>query len=294
VAVSPLEGNDRLIAVDRSGRNIETLFEARDAGLVGPSTSPDGRYITFGSVRSGDQDLWMFDRQASRAIPLTFGEDYDEGTALRWSADSTEVILPATRSGRENFAAKRVTTAGGVPPVEFREPVAIVWYEKNGWALGVDESNALRRLRLDRKDRGEVIAEGVLDGKVSPDGRWIGLRVTPGPAVLELRSFAAGQSGPTIGPSAARLPFDHVTWAWSRGGREIVARKGHTLFAMDVSEDGKGGVTVGAPAQLFSIPSLTLGWTIGVSPDGETFYLTSNPGIPTQAIRVVTNWRSRL
>jgi hypothetical protein len=92
-----------------------------------------------------------------------------------------------------------------------------------------------------------------------------------------------------------RVPFvDYATYAWSRGGREVIVRKGRTLIAMAVDENADGNVTLGVPVELFSMPSLTVGWTIGVSPDGETFYLISNPGIPTQAMRVVTNWRSRL
>jgi eukaryotic-like serine/threonine-protein kinase len=121
VAVSPLEGADRLIAVDRTGRNLEILWEADDAQIVGPAASPDGRYITFGKVSAGNQDLWMFDRQTARAIPLTFGDEYDEAVRLAWLSDSTEVLLTSWTSGSQKFVPRRVTTAGGLPPVAFQK-----------------------------------------------------------------------------------------------------------------------------------------------------------------------------
>jgi len=47
-----------------------------------PSWSPDGSKIVYSSMRSGEMDIWLMDKDGSNQIPLTF----DSGTPSRSSA----------------------------------------------------------------------------------------------------------------------------------------------------------------------------------------------------------------
>jgi hypothetical protein len=94
-----------------------------------------------------------------------------------------------------------------------------------------------------------------------------------------------------ISPSYGSEPL------WTRGGRELVYRKGDSVMA--VSIDLATG-RIGQPVALFGGPYLdNPGWTrprsYDVSADGERFLLTKVPRErPRPQIAVVMNWFDEL
>jgi hypothetical protein len=84
---------------------------------------------------------------------------------------------------------------------------------------------------------------------------------------------------------------------WTRGGRELVYRKGDSVMAVSVDLDNG---RIGQPTALFAGPYPdNPGWTrprsYDVSRDGERFLLTRLPADPPRPrIVVVLNWFEEL
>jgi hypothetical protein len=94
-----------------------------------------------------------------------------------------------------------------------------------------------------------------------------------------------------ISPSYGSEPL------WTRGGKELVYRKGDSVMAVSLDlENGR----IGQPVALFAGPYQdNPGWTrprsYDVSRDGERFLLTRIPGDrPQPRIAVVLNWFEEL
>lgn len=70
-------------------------YEIRDSG---PVWSPDSRRIAFGSLRSGNDDIWVVNVDGTGLKNLT-----DDSSAAdfhpRWSPDGTQIAIVSTRSG---------------------------------------------------------------------------------------------------------------------------------------------------------------------------------------------------
>src|SRR2546422_9384817 len=128
---------------------------------------------------------------------------------------------------------------------------------------------------------------------LSPDGRWMAYdsdesgRVEvyaqsyPNPSLKRWKVSPANGSGPM----------------WTRGGRELVYRKGDSMMTASVDlENGRSS----APRALFGGPYPdSPGWTrprsYDVSRDGERFLLTKLPAEQSRPrINVVLNWFAEL
>jgi len=76
-----------------------------------PELSPDGRRVVFGSDRSGEQEVWLADRDESNAVRLT---TMGAGTGVpRWSPDGEQIVFHSNREGQWDVYV--VPAAGGKP-----------------------------------------------------------------------------------------------------------------------------------------------------------------------------------
>lgn len=126
----------------------------------------------------------------------------------------------------------------------------------------------------------------------SPDGKWLVYEeaTRDGQPYVYARRIGAEGGRIQVSPSTATQP------RWTRGGREIVYRRGDAMIAS--SFDLVSG-EVGAPAPLFTLPdagqldNLTYGYD--VTPDGSRFLLVT-PLVRTdvQPTHVVLNWFEQL
>ena len=93
---------------DRTGRTLGTLGERDDAGLAGPSISPDGRRVAVWRGVQGNGDIWLLD--GTRLSRFTFAAGGD--TWAFWSPDGSRIVFVSNRNGRRQIHVKPSSGAG--------------------------------------------------------------------------------------------------------------------------------------------------------------------------------------
>jgi Tol biopolymer transport system component len=128
---------------------------------------------------------------------------------------------------------------------------------------------------------------------ISPDGRWMAYDSDEaGRVEIYVQSFPdPSRKRYKISPTYGSEPL------WTRGGKELVYRKGDSVMAVNVDlEQGR----IGQPVALFGGPYPdNPGWTrprsYDVTPDGERFLMIRLPkDRPQPRIAVVLNWFDEL
>jgi serine/threonine-protein kinase len=132
----------------------------------------------------------------------------------------------------------------------------------------------------------------VLEGSVSPDGRWLAYRSDElGTWEVFVRPFRQPGSGVRVSAAGGRSP------RWRDDGRELFfqAPNGQVLVA-DVPQPSGPQFTFGTPRVLFASPGWTrhvffdIGTSYDVSHDGQQFAFRMTATVPTAVL--VQNWRS--
>lgn len=111
------------------GSDVQLLIggEGYDAEAT---VSPDGKYIVFTSTRSGDLDLWRFERETGALLQLTSELGYDGGAFF--SRDSRMIVWRASRPAGEQADTYRSLLSEGLV-----EPGAV-----NVFVASIDGSGA--------------------------------------------------------------------------------------------------------------------------------------------------------
>jgi len=282
----------RVVWVDRSGREETAISEPGD--WAEPRLSPDGRWIAAARVQ-GNRQLWLYDRTRRVLSEFTRGDGIS--FAAVWTPDSRALIYSREVPVYDLY---RQRLDGSAP-----EPLVSTRYDKHPSGLSPDgarllytESAAQDHLLLAHLDSGTTApldASGAerRNGVVSPDGRWIAYEeVAPGrqPDVW-VRPLSGPGDRTVVSAGGGDQP------RFTRGGREIVYRRGVSLFT--AAFDPATG-EVGAPVELFrkrTVGRLASERTAGydVTPDGSRFLMVvADPRPEALPNVVITNWFEEL
>lgn len=80
-----------------------------------PTASPDGKYIVFTSMRSGDLELWRYEIETGKILQLTNTLGYDGGAFF--SRDSKSIVWRASRpTGDEATKYEKLLSEGLIEP----------------------------------------------------------------------------------------------------------------------------------------------------------------------------------
>jgi Tol biopolymer transport system component len=154
-----------------------TQFIASTQVELYPAYSPDGRKIAFMSQRSGTAEIWVCDRDGSKAVQLTsFGGHAVYGPS--WSADGQNVAFTAVQKGMKDDVYV-ISASGGVPrrltthPAEDKWPS---WSHDGKWIYFASTRSGREEIWKIPSNGGEAVQITQNSGDVpkeSPDGEFL-------------------------------------------------------------------------------------------------------------------------
>jgi Tol biopolymer transport system component len=287
------EINDRLVWVDRTGKELETLG---DAGQYrNPALSPDGTRLAFEAddPRSGKADIWIRDLARGVNSRFTFGSA--NSTIPMWSPDglrlaySTGIDLyekPTNGQGAETLLVKsdefKVVDDWSEGRIAF-----ISRSRDTNWDLWTLPTGGGERKPAPwlKTPFAEVSAA------FSPDGRFIAYQSNEsGRAEIYVQSFPEPGGKWQVSTSGGSEPH------WRGDGKELFYRSpDQKLMAVDVQTSP--GFQAGIPKALFSV-RLDAGIARNhfvPARDGQRFLLVATPSRESVApTTVVLNWLGEL
>lgn len=244
--------NSRLVWVDRSGREVETIGTGAQFG--DPMLSPDGSRLAFHQVdpRSGKADVWVRDLARGVNSRITFRPG-NNGVAL-WTPDGNNLVFGSFASGKVEFFIKPANGQGEETSLLKADTQAVpTSISPDGRYLlynlpSRDTANDVWVLPLvgERKPMrivGSAFDEGA--ASFSPDGRYIVYRSNEsGRPEIYVQTFPQPAGKWQISVDGGVDP------RWRRDGKELYFRgTDQRLMAVDVQL--QGSFQVGSPHALF-------------------------------------------
>ena len=282
----------RLIWADRAGKEESILPE--DHQWAEPRLSPDGRWIALTRMDPTWQ-IVLFDRARRVLTQLTRGDGVS--FAAMWMPDSKSIIHSVETPVYDLHRSPIDGTAAETLFVSNKDKMAMA-VSPDGQTLAYMEAAARERLLFapvaggastpfDPRESSQRAAD------FSPDGRWVVYDEVGANLRSEVYVRAIdGQGGRRqVSSDGGDQP------RWTRGGREIVYRKGDAMLAASFDPATR---EVGVPTLLFAKKDagrLGGGRTVGydVTPDGSRFLLVTPVERETaQPTVVVINWLEEL
>ncbi len=298
VAGGVVESGETLAWLDRDGR--QTTATARKGSHDTDSRlAPDGLSLALevAGTETSPISVWIHDLERDVRSALT---PSIRATFPVWSPDSRRV---AARLG-DGIDPQGIY----VVPVDRSEPPRLLLAESEGkYLLPMDwspdgksilyvESPSLQRTRVpendlwvlpvDGGDATAFLATGAseIDGRYSPDGRWV--------------AYASDQSGqyeiylrPAAGGGEVRVSADGGLDAeWNPQGGELFFLRGSNLLSVDVRSDPSR--PVGAERPVLTLPATARARFMLPSADGQRFVISLfGDAQQSNAIHAILNWR---
>ncbi len=282
----------RVIWSDRSGNEAPALPDG--GSWAEPRLSPDARWIALTRTEP-KRDLWLFNRSRKVVTQVTRAQ----GTAFnaQWLPDSRSIIYTFEDPVYDLHRIPIDASAPDTAIVETAYDKRAASISPDGRMLAYTETMNHDRLLLRLiaggpstpvDDRGATQRSG----SFSPDGKWIAYEEFNQDEQPQVYVRALDGHGGRIQVSAdgGRQP------RWTRGGHEIVYRRGDAILAIPF-QPATG--EVGTATVLFRKPDAgqldnrSVGYD--VTPDGSRFLLVTPIAKPeAQPTHVILNWASVL
>ena len=279
-------GRSTVVWLDRKGQATPALPEP-DAYLE-PRLSPDGNRLAISVMKSGDNDIWIYDlARGGTKLRLTSSGN---ATRPRWTPDGSRIAYLL----EDDILARRADGSGAAERLLVRPlPQFPDAWTPDGKSLIYNEGGAVTRdlwaLPIGQQPV-RLSPESPFNersGSVSPDGKWL--------------AFVSNEAGrdevyvqPFPGPGAkVAISVDGgFAPVWSRNGRELFYRGADAMMAMEVGSDP---TKAGAARKLFDFPLAIYGRDpnrveYDVAADGRFLAVRTDPRSGGEEIRVVTNW----
>ncbi|HUF66767.1 MAG TPA: protein kinase [Gemmatimonadaceae bacterium] len=282
----------RLIWKNRSGEESDVL--GRSGAFAEPQLSPDGRWIAL-TITTPKRDVWLYEIARGILSRLTRAEAAAFNPV--WAPDSRSIVYvhenpvyDINRMPIDGSAASRevITSRWDKAPSSISPDGRLLAYSEippDGSVIQIVPLNGgdtARRLPVGGVPQGRAM--------FSPSGRWIAYEESTDGRTNVYVTSADGSGGRRqVSPAGGGQP------RWTKGGRELVYRRGETILAAPV--DPETG-DVGTPVELFRQATYTLAlgsFGYDVTPDGSRFLLAVRvPRPEAQPVVVVLNWFEEL
>ena len=239
---------------------------------------------------SGGEELYTYDTVRRTATRVSQGT----GTVANptWSADGQRVIFASFAGGRvwniysvsstESSSPERVLP----PSDQMQWPCSV---SPDGqlllYAQGIDATTDLWVASLNGNAAPQRLTNTPfreMDGKFSPDGRWIAYTSTEsGRSEVYIRSFPIASTRVQVSAGGAMFP------AWSSDGQEIIYRGGGSMFSVKLTKTARG-LEPSPPQQLFQFSDPRVLPHYAIAADGQRFIFLRSTGV--DRVSVVLNW----
>ena len=280
---SSIQSRRLLTRVDRTGAGA-ALTDRREA-FAELVLSPDGTRIAL----EFDSTIWTFDVARKTFMQLTSGARAQRPV---WTPDGRTILYAFEKSGPWNVFSRPADGSGTEQQLWPSSHVRVARdVSPDGKSLLLQEGNTqgLRVATLPPAEGAEPrtlsSAARPLDGRFSPDGRWIAYSDEgPGRPEILVVPASGGEGKWQISTQGGTQP------RWNRSGKEIFYLHGENLMAVPVQTQPR--FEPGVPVKLFSKSDLQY---FDVEADGEHFVLLESPDPATEtSLGAVVNWFSRL
>jgi dipeptidyl aminopeptidase/acylaminoacyl peptidase len=287
--------NDRLVWIDRSGREME-LVEDADSPLNAPALSPDGRRVVVGRNIDSNWDLWLI--EIARGVRTRLTSDPAVDLFAVWSPDGDRIAFFSTRKGGGIYTKSLTGTAGEDAFFDFGLPqdwssdgrflLYLAGTPTTGddlWALPVVGDRTPLPVAQSRFNEG--------DGRFSPDGRWIAYASDEsGRSEIYIQPFPGPGDKTQVSTAGGAQP------RWRADGRELfyIALDAQLMAVPMQLPSTERAITAGPPVPLFVTH---IGGAIQrgrsnysqyvVARDGQR-YLMKTVSEDTPPISVILNW----
>ena len=178
---------------DSKGKVLPSITSTRDE--VQPEYSPDGRKIAFQSDRSGCEEVWVCNADASAPFQVTnFGTGFSGSP--RWSPDSRQIVFD--RLEAQNWAIYVVSSEGGQPvriSTNAGNNVTPLWSPDGRWIYFASDRTGrseVWKLPITGGSEVQITRDGGATPALSVDGSSLYYTRSSGPSNVTLWSMPIG------------------------------------------------------------------------------------------------------
>jgi Tol biopolymer transport system component len=258
------------VAPNGDANHATQITSGQDEGYSGLSWMPDGK-IAYGSMASGNSDIWMMDADGRNQQQLTVNESIDEEPSL--TPDGRSVVFVSNLTN--GFGIWRMDTDGGNPKqltisnIKYAEAPQcshdMQWVVFVSWISGLP---TLWTAPIDGGDAVQLTDKFSLMPSISPDGKLIaclygdqqnsqkGIAIIPfeGGQPIKVFNIPSAIGGSEIGTSIRWMPDGHAVtyintrndisniWSQPLDGsppRRLTDFRAEEIFNFAWSPDGK-------------------------------------------------------
>jgi Tol biopolymer transport system component len=247
-----------------------------------PQISPDGKRIVFDSTRSGSQEIWVCDSDASNLLQLTKLGRPATGTP-RWSPDGRSIAFDTRIEDQSDIYV--IAANGGMPrrltddPAEDSDPC---WSRDGRWIYFQSNRSGefqVWKMSADGGDAVQVTKHGGVCPFESPDGQFL-YYMKVFPLVLWRIPVEGGEEALALD----QLRPDYSLWAVAEKGIYFVEREGTGGWVIEFFSFATRGLT--RVAAMERPP----GFGLAVSPDTR-WLLYTQVDVNSTDITLVENFR---
>ena len=288
---------NRLVFVDRTGREVQSLAEG--ASLGNARLSPDQKIVAYAQEdpQTGTGDIWL--NEIARGVRTRFTFDPATENNPVWSPDGKSIAYSWARGARASLYVRSAVTSdtahllyssstNNVATDWSSDGMSILFYSTGDAKTKVD----LNVLPLNGNHEPVVFLKtqfAEVFGRFSADQRWVAyMSDASGQYEVYIRPFANSGAQWQVSKSGGITPI------WRHDGKELYfISNSRKVIAVDLKAS-LAGIEIGAEHELFDLDARGPAQLTDVTSDGGRFLISVSPAGLTQPITMVTNWDAEL